>query len=246
MYDKISYLRLRIARLERLADLKPGLGTKDPCVILERAVNNGVDIPSVKYVKKVLEGLNVVTHQDSGRKGLEDIPDIDRNDWYGKTYPYRLKEKVEGEVITYGKKNKKKIPVNIPHLTYSQHAQFRMDLRGVTMEQVEAVVKHWHTRNAVVEEGMRLYDRKKEVAMKNKEEHDALRDNLKYLQTILSPADFQKQKADMRKFNRGMEINHDYLGVFVGFVPQRDGSIDIKTVFDLNKEDSPYTSYNCK
>jgi len=247
MYDKLAYLRLRVARLERQADLTPGLGTRgDPCFILQRAKKNEADIIELKYVKDVLEDLNVVTHQDSGRKGLEDIADSDKNDWYGLTYPNRLRETVEGEEITYGKGNRKKIPVNIPHLTYSQHAQFRMDLRGVTMKQVEAVVKHWHTQNAIVKEGLRQYDLLKEQAMKNKEEHDEIRDNLKYLKKILSPDDFKKQVDDMRAYNKGMEINHSYLGVFVGFVPQRDGGVDIKTVFNLKKSDKPYISYNCK
>ena len=247
MRDKLNGLRLRIARLERQADLRPfGLGEQDdPCSILERAKNNNKDIDELRYVKEVLEDLRIVQH-DSGRSGLQDIPNSDRNDWYGMTYPNRLKERVEGEEIAYGKKNRRKLPVNIPHLTYSQHAQFRMDLRGVTMKQVEAVVKHWHTQNALVKEGMRLYDQLKEVAMTNKEEHDAIRDNLKYLERTLSPADFKKQKDDMRRLNREMEINHKYMGVFVGFVPQRDGSIDIKTVFNLKKSDKPYSSYNCK
>lgn len=248
MYDKIAYLRLRVARLERLADLRPfglGQGSNGPCSILDRAKNNGADIPKIRYVKDVLENLDITTYGASGRSGLEDIPNSERNDWYGATYPRRLKERVEGEEIAYGKKNRKKLPVNIPHLTYSQHAQFRMDLRGVTTKQVEAVVKHWHTKKALVEEGIRQYDKLKEIAMVNKEKHDAIQENLDYLQTILSPADFKKQKADMRKYNRGMEINHDYMGVFVGFVPQRDGSIDIKTVFNLKKSDEPYSNYGC-
>ena len=231
--------------MNKRADLSPGLGSKDPCFILERAVNNGANIPKVRYVKEVLEDLDVVTHQESGRKGLKDIPKRDRNDWYRLTYPRRLKERVEGEEITYGKGGRKKLPVNIPHLTYSQHAQFRMDLRGVTVEQVEAVVKHWHTQQKKVVEGIRDYDRLKEIAMTNKEEHDSIRDNLDWLENQLRPDEIKKMKDDMRRLNREMEINHEYMGVFVGFVPQRDGSIDIKTVFDLKKEDKPYSSYNC-
>jgi hypothetical protein len=245
MYDKIAYLRLRIARLERLADLRPGLGTKDPCYIIQRAVNNRADIPKTRYVKDVLEDLDLVTYGASGRSGLEDIPSRDRDDWYGLTYPRRLKERVEGEEITYGKGGKKKLPVNIPHLTYSQHAQFRMDLRGVTVEQVEAVVKHWHTQQKRVVEGMRDYDRLKEISMKNKDEHDLIRDNLNWLKNTLQPDEIEKMKNDMRRLNREMEINHKYMGVFVGFVPQKDGSIDIKTVFDLKKSDQPYRGYNC-
>ena len=246
MYDKIAYLRLRVARLEKLArDLSPGLGTKDPCYIIQRARDNGADIPKAQYVKDVLEDLEIVTYGESGRSGLEDIPSSERNDWYGATYPRRLKDRVEGDEIAYGKGGKKKLPVNIPHLTYSQHAQFRMDLRGVTMKQVEAVVKHWHTQNAMVREGIRDYDKLKEIAMTNKEEHDAIRDNLDYLEGYLSPAEFRKQKADMKRYNRMMEINHKYMGVFVGFVPQRDGSIDIKTVFNLKKDDEPYSNYGC-
>ena len=245
MYDKLAYLRLRIARLERQADLTPGLGTQDPCIILERAKNNKADIDELRYVKDVLEDLNVVTHQDSNREGLEDISNRDRNDWYGLTYPRRLRERVEGEEIVYGKNNKK-IPVNIPHITYSQHAQFRMDLRGVTMKQVEAVVKHWHTQNALVVEGMRDYDRLKEIAMTNKEKHDEIKANWEWFERTLSRDQLKKQMDDMRRRNREMEINHKYMGVFVGFVPQRDGSVDIKTVFNLKKEDQLYSKYNCK
>ena len=246
MYDKLNELRLRIARLERQADLNPGLGQQDdPCSILERAKNRGADIDELRYVKDVLEGLRIVQH-DSGRSGLEDIPNSDRDDWYGMTYPRRLKERVEGEEIAYGKNKKRKLPVNIPHLTYSRHAQFRMDLRGVTVKQVEDVVKHWHTQNAVMREGMRDYDRLKQIAMTNKEDHDAIRENLAWFENTLSRTDLKKQKDDMRRLNREMEINHKYMGVFVGFVPQRDGSVDIKTVFHLNKKDESYSSYNCK
>ena len=246
MYDKLNELRLRIARLERQADLNPGLGTADdPCSVLQRAVNNGASIPKVRYVKDVLEDLPVVTHQESGRKGLKDIPRGERDDWYGLTYPRRLRETVEGEEIAYGKGNKRKLPVNIPHLTYSRHAQFRMDLRGVTMKQVEAVVKHWHTQKRRVVEGMADYDRLKETAMKNKEEHDLIRDNLEWLENQLRPDEIKKMKDDLRRLNREMEINHNYMGVFVGFVPQRDGSIDIKTVFHLKKSDKPYRSVRC-
>lgn len=240
MYDKIASLRLRVARLERLADLTPGLGTQDPCSVLERAVNNGADIPKVRYVKDVLEGLPLVQHE-SGREGLADIPTRERNEWYGATYPRRLNEKVKSEDLQYGKGKRKKLRVNIPHITYSRHAQFRMDLRGVTMEQVVAVVMHWHKQNQAYNRSEEL----KEVAMQNKEKHDSIQEQLDYFYRILSRADFNKQKSDMKKYNRGMEINHEFNGVFVGFVPQRSGSIDIKTVFNLKKEDQPYSTYNC-
>jgi len=109
------------------------------------------------------------------------------------------------------------------------------------MKQVVAVVMHWHKQKKAYGEAERL----KEIAMQNKEKHDSIQDQLDYFYRTLSRVDFKKQKDDMRKYNRGMEINHDFNGVFVGFVPQRDGSIDIKTVFNLKKEDKPYSSYNC-
>ena len=242
MYDKIAYLRLRVARLERLArDLSPGLGTQDPCYIIQRAVDNGADIPKARYVKDVLEDLGVVNHS-SGRSGLADIPTRERDEWYGMTYPKRLKERVENDTIEWGKgKRKRRLKVNIPHMTFSSHAQFRMDLRGVTIEQVEAVVMHWHKKHRGHGEAERL----KEIAMQNREKHDEIKEQLDYFYRALTREEYQKQKSDMRKYNRGMEINHEFGGVFVGFVPQKDGSVDIKTVFNLNKEDQPYSSYNC-
>lgn len=241
MYDKIAYLRLRVARLERLADLKPGLGTKEPCYILERAKKNKADIEQVQYVKDVLENLPVVNHS-SGRSGLADIPNSEREEWYGMTYPRRLKERVENDTIEWGKgKRKRRLKVNIPHMTFSSHAQFRMDQRGVTVKQVEAVVMHWHK----IHRGHGEAERLKEVAMQNKELHDEIKQQLDYFYRTLSRDEFMKQKADMRRYNRGMEINHEFGGVFVGFVPQKDGSVDIKTVFNLNQQDQPYSSYNC-
>ena len=114
------------------------------------------------------------------------------------------------------------------------------------MKQVEAVVKHWHTQNALVVEGMRDYDRLKEIAMTNKEKHDEIKANWEWFERTLSRDQLKKQMDDMRRRNREMEINHKYMGVFVGFVPQRDGSVDIKTVFNLKKEDQLYSKYNCK
>ena len=182
MYDKLAYLRLRIARLEKLADLNPPLGSKDPCFILERAVNNGADIPKVRYVKDVLEGLPKVQHP-SGREGLADIPTRERNEWYGATYPNRLTEKVKSEDLQFGKgKRKRKLNVSIPHITYSRHAQFRMDLRGVTMEQVVAVVMHWHKQKRAYGEAERL----KAIALENKEKHDAIQEQLDYFYKTLS------------------------------------------------------------
>tara|TARA_A100001388_G_scaffold272599_1_gene253164 strand:- start:5272 stop:6009 length:738 start_codon:yes stop_codon:yes gene_type:complete len=244
MYDKLNELRVRVARLERQAgDLKPfGLGKQDdPCSILQRAKNNNKDIDELRYVKDVLEGLPIVQH-DSGRSGLADIPNRDRDDWYGMTYPRRLKKRILSDEVTWGKgKRKKTLKVNIPHITYSRHAQFRMDLRGVTMDQVEDVVMHWHKKNRAYGEAERL----KEVALQNKEKHDSIQEQLNYFYRTLSRADFQKQKDDMRRYNRLMEINHDFNNIFVGFVPQSDGSIDIKTVFHLKKSDKPFSSYNC-
>jgi hypothetical protein len=242
MYDKIAYLRLRIARLERLADLRPfGLGQQGPCSVLDRAKNNGADIAQVVYVKDVLENLPVVNHS-SGRSGLADIPNAEREEWYGMTYPKRLKERVENDTIEWGKgKRKRRLKVNIPHMTFSSHAQFRMDLRGVTVKQVEDVVMHWHK----IHRGHGEAERLKEVAMQNKAMHDEIKQQLDYFYRTLNVDDYQKQKDDMRRYNRGMEINHEFNGVFVGFVPQRDGSVDIKTVFNLNNEDQPYSSYNC-
>ena len=241
MYDKIAYLRLRIARLERLADLRPGLGTQDPCYILERAKKNKADIAQVQYVKDVLENLPIVNHS-SGRSGLADIPNADREEWYGMTYPRRLKERVENDTIEWGKgRRKRKLKVNIPHMTFSSHAQFRMDLRGVSVKQVEDVVMHWHK----IHRGHGEAERLKEVAMQNKAMHDEIKKQLDYFYRTLTVEDYQKQKDDMRRYNRGMEINHEFNGVFVGFVPQKDGSVDIKTVFNLNKEDQPYTTYDC-
>ena len=244
MRDKIAHLRLRIARLERLADLRPfglGQGSNGPCSVLDRAKNNGADIEEVKYVKDVLEDLNVSTHS-SGRSGLEDIPKAEREEWYGMTYPRRLKERVEKDTIEWGKgKRKRTLKVNVPHMTFSRHAQFRMDQRSVTVKQVEAVVMHWHKAHRGYGEAERL----KEIAMQNREMHDEIKQQLDYFYKTLSRAEFTKQKADMRRYNRGMEINHQFGGVFVGFVPQRDGSVDIKTVFNLNKADQPYRNLNC-
>tara|TARA_B000000557_G_scaffold263142_2_gene265333 strand:- start:550 stop:1275 length:726 start_codon:yes stop_codon:yes gene_type:complete len=241
MYDKIAYLRLRVARLERLADLRPGLGTQDPCYVLERAKKNKADIAQVQYVKDVLENLPIVNHS-SGRSGLADIPNSEREEWYGMTYPRRLKERVEKDTIEWGKgKRKKRLKVNIPHMTFSSHAQFRMDQRGVTVKQVEDVVMHWHK----IHRGHGEAERLKEIAMQNREKHDEIKEQLDYFYRSLTRAEYQKQKDDMRSYNRGMEINHEYMGVFVGFVPQKDGSVDIKTVFNLNQQDQPYSSYNC-
>jgi hypothetical protein len=238
MYDKIAYLRLRIARLERLADLNPGLGTQDPCFVLDRAKNNGADIAQVGYVKEVLEDLPFVNHP-SGRSGLADIPSSEREGWYGMTYPRRMKQRVENDTIEWGKgKRKRRLKVNIPHMTFSSHAQFRMDQRGVTVKQVEAAVMHWHK----IHRGHGEAERLKEIAMQNREKHDEIKEQLDYFYRALTRDEYQKQKDDMRKYNRGMEINHEFGGVFVGFVPQKDGSVDIKTVFNLSQKDQPY---NC-
>ena len=191
----------------------------------------------MQYVKDVLEGLPLVNHEDSGRKGLKDIPHSDKKKFYGLTYKRRERERVNFEPILYGKgKKKRKLEVNIKGFTLSKHAQFRMDLRGVTVEQVEAVLRHWQKTHRVSAE------KDKEKAMKNREMHDQLQSDLDQYGSMLSYEERSKQYDALDKYHKGMEINHKFGGVFVGFVPQRDGTVDIKTVFNLKREDEPF---NC-
>lgn len=239
MYDKLAYLRLRVARLERLADLRPGLGTQDPCYILERAKKNKADISQVQYVKEVLEDLPLLTHE-SGRVGLGDIPSEER-DFYRLTYRTRQKEDVSSDPIPYGKGNKRLLPINITGFTLSQHAQFRMDLRGVTVQDIEEVLRHWQKVNRAMGEAERL----KGLAMKSREDHDKLKDQMSFLKKTLSGSEIRDLYQKLRDYKKGMEINHKYKGIFVGFVPQSDGTVDIKTVFNEKNSDQLFSSYDC-
>lgn len=220
----------------RVADLDPPLGSEaDPCFILERAKNNGASIAEVQYVKEVLEDLPLVDHEESGRRGLADIPRSDKNKFYRLTYKRRERERVNFEPITFGKK-KRKMDVNITGFTLSKHAQFRMDLRGITVRQVEDVLRNWQKTHRVKAEEL------KQKAMKNREDHDRLLSDLDAFGNMLSYEERMGQFEVLREYHKGMEINHKFNNVFVGFVPQRDGTVDIKTVFNLKREDE---TFNC-
>lgn len=235
MYDKLAYLRLRIARLEKLSDLNPPLGSQnEPCYILERARNNGANIPEVNFVKEVLENLPMKNHS-SGRRGLGDIPRRDKRDFYRLTYPKRLKEDVSLEPVGRGRK---KTTINITGFTLSSHAQFRMDQRGVNVDDIEMVLRDWQRKWRKANKAQEL----KEQAMQMKEEHDALQKNIRLFEKTLSSEGVREMYSKLKEYNTGMEINHKFDGTFVGFVPQRDGSVDIKTVFNLRKEDE---KFNC-
>ena len=171
----------------------------------------------------------------SGRRGLGDIPKRHKSKFYRLTYPRRIKEDVSLEPVGKGRK---KTTINITGFTLSSHAQFRMDQRGVTVDDIEKVLRDWQRKWRKANKAQEL----KEQAMKMKEEHDALQEHIRLFESTLSYEGVREMYTKLREYNTGMEINHKFEGTFVGFVPQRDGTVDIKTVFNLRREDA---DFNC-
>ena len=144
MYEKIALLRLRIARLEKLADLSPGLGTQNnPCYVLERAKQNPrVKIDDLAWVKSKLDELKV--KNIDGVSALEDVPKEDRRRFYKMTYPDgMLWEKANESDI--GKKRRKRKPF-IKKFEILQHTQFRMDLRSIKVKQIDDALRHFQLK----------------------------------------------------------------------------------------------------
>ena len=139
MYDKIAYLRLRIARLEKLADLNPPLGSNpEPCeAVIERAQNNRADIEEVRYITNMLEDLPVV--QNSGVGMLKDVSSRDRKKFYSMTYPRPITEK------SMDAKIRKREPF-IQGFQISGHTQFRMDVRGITVRHIDLALRDFQKR----------------------------------------------------------------------------------------------------
>ena len=138
MYDKIAYLRLRIARLERLADLNPPLGSNDdPCeAVLQRAVNRGADIRGVSWIREQMNNLPV--SQSHGVGMLKDVG-RDRKKFYSMTYPRPLTERSSDTPI------KKRKPF-IKAFQISGHTQFRMDVRGITVKHIDFALRDFQKR----------------------------------------------------------------------------------------------------
>lgn len=139
MYDKIALLRLRIARLEKLADLSPGLGTqKNPCYVLERAKNNPrVKIDDLNWVKSKLDELEIKTID--GVSALEDVAVEDRRRFYRMTYPGGMLWEMTNEK-PIGKKKRRRAPF-IKKFELLQHTQFRMDLRSIEVKQIDDALR---------------------------------------------------------------------------------------------------------
>jgi hypothetical protein len=222
MYDKIAYLRLRVARLEKLADLSPPLGTQDSCYSLERAKKNNASIVDLAFIKEILNDLKMEGKMEEGHTGLKDVSKKYRSKFYKLTYPKKVVEQTSSKPI--GKGRRKTTPM-ITSFTLTAHAQFRMDHRGVTVDQVENVLRNWQLSNR------QSIDKIKEKAYESEDHFNDYRE-LKHRS--------DEDEAKMREHYLNMSLSHKADGVFVGFVPKRDGSVVVKTVFNLRKPDEPF------
>ena len=139
MQSKLNRLMLRVARLERQADLNPPLGSNpNSCVTLDRAKNNGADISELRWVKNTLNDLPLAP-SSHGVQMLKDVSRRDSKNFYRMTYPRPLLEESDRTKI------KKREPY-IEAFQISSHTQFRMDLRGVTVRHIDLALRDFQKR----------------------------------------------------------------------------------------------------
>ena len=134
MNNKLRELQIRLARLEKQADLNPPLGTKEPCYVVERA--RRADIPQRQKIKEILRGLKRVNHD--GVSMLKDIPRSEGSFFYRLTYPKLLVERASDQPLS--KKGRKPL---ITAFELNNHTQWRMDIRGITVRDIELVLRDY-------------------------------------------------------------------------------------------------------
>lgn len=139
MESRLKDLMLRVARLERQADLNPPLGSQPPCTsVMERAKSNGAGIDDLIWVKNTLNELPLYSSPE-GVKMLKDVKRRDSNRFYRMTYPRPLIEESSSTPI------KKRKPF-IEAFEINAHTQFRMDLRGITVRHIDLALRDFQKR----------------------------------------------------------------------------------------------------
>ena len=218
MYDKINGLRLRIARLERLADLNPPLGSNpNPCgAVIDRAMNQGADIDEVMYVKDVLEDLPLV--QNSGVRMLKDVGGRNKKKFYSMTYPRPLTENSMDDKI------KKREPF-IRGFQISSHTQFRMDVRGITVRHIDLALRDFQKRG----DSVRRLDSATEAEGAWQEGND----------WGLNRVELDERYAEAKKIMHEAKVGGKVLTVWFVPMKRRGGRVvSIKTVFWAGESDS--------
>lgn len=135
-------LDAKISHLEKIADLNPPLGhSNDPCIVVDRAKKRTRDEESLQEIKNVLREMRLMQKGDYGALALTDLSDGRRmKDFYRNTYRKTITHECSPNIIGGGRK--RTVPL-ITHIEISPHTQFRMDIRGITIEEVEKAIRNY-------------------------------------------------------------------------------------------------------
>lgn len=135
-------LDTKISHLEKIADLSPPLGSSsDPCIVVDRAKKRVRDEDGIQEIKNILKEMKLTQKGDTKTLALTDLDDNTRMyNFYRQTYYRPIIHVCKPDTIGSGRK---KTDPLITHIEISPHTQFRMDVRGITVHQVEEALRNY-------------------------------------------------------------------------------------------------------